>query len=89
MDYFSRTLLLLCACLQSGLAAENYTIDMTYDQYASHFSAYISEFNGKRCYVRPGSDVDACVKYCSRYYDYVPSLPYKNAQLYNPQTRLC
>lgn len=62
---------------------------MTNQQYSSHFSAYIAEFNGKKCYVRPGSDVDACEKYCKFNYDYVPSLPFKNAQNYNPKTRLC
>jgi|LakMenEpi03Aug12_release.lakeMendotaPanAssembly.Ray.scaffolds.fasta_scaffold335813_1 hypothetical protein len=62
---------------------------MSADQYSVQFSAYIAEFNKKKCYIRPTSDRNACVKYCKYYYDYVPSLPYQNAQHYNVTTKLC
>lgn len=87
--YFSKAVIVWVCLISRLFASENYTIEMTPDQYSSFFSAYIAEFNGKKCYVRPGHDANACIKYCQYYYDYVPSLPYKNAQTYNPTTRLC
>lgn len=62
---------------------------MSPDQYNAHFLAYIAEFQGKQCYVRPTYDHNACINYCQQVYDYVPSLPYKNAQNYNSASRLC
>lgn len=62
---------------------------MTASQYSIQFLPYIAEFSNKKCYNRPGSDPKGCQRYCETYYDYVPSLPYKNAQNYNPVTRQC
>ena len=62
---------------------------MSLDQYNVHFSAYIAEFQDKKCYVRPTYDRSACKNYCMFYYDYVPTLPYKNAQYYNPVSHIC
>lgn len=64
-------------------------VSLTPDQYAIQFQAYIAEFNGKKCYNRPGYDPDTCVRYCQYMYDYVLDLPYKNAQKYNTKTKQC
>lgn len=62
---------------------------MSSDQYIWQFAAHIAENNMKKCYVLPGRDQNACRNYCLFYYDYIPALPYKNAQFYNPATKQC
>ena len=39
--------------------------------------------------MRPGYNKFACDNYCLYVYDYVPGLPYNNAQNFNIYTRLC
>lgn len=41
------------------------------------------------CHILPKSDPEACRNYCKIYYEYVPSLKYKNAQYFNVSTGHC
>lgn len=61
MKYFSiRTHLLWISFVCLSLSAESYTARMTSNEYHSYFTAYIAEFDSKRCYIRPGYDDKAC-----------------------------
>ena len=53
------------------------------------FQAMIREYQGKKCFHNPGRDPYVCYEYCKAFYEYVPTLKYKNAQKYNPETGHC
>ena len=67
----------------------SYTLNLTKAQYSIIFQPYIIEYQRKKCHVLPGTPPDTCHRYCATFYQYVPSLPFKNAQTFNPRTANC
>lgn len=91
MQHISKAVLaaLFLVLLEPIACRSEFYVLMTADQYRFFVSVYIVEYDHKKCHVTPNVHRFACEEYCRLYYDFVPSLPWKNAQYYNPISKQC